>query len=224
VRKFQKKYADQDDEERQMILRVIGSKNMKEMGGGFVKDAPAASVEPNPLAPIPSIVREKPAKVIGTNPSKLEQRTAEQLEVDLLLEAEDDAVLLEDMKAKLSQVDELTGKPCEEDTLLYAVPVCAPFGALHGYKYKAKLTPGTQKKKGAICQTCIKGFSKQSTSGVEKELLRAIPLSELTGCLVGNVKLWLPGLQDIRLEEKSVRKKAAKVVQAFEAVLRETAP
>ena len=41
--------------------------------------------------------------------------------------------------------DLLTGCPSERDTLLYAVPICAPYTALTSYKFKCKLTPGNQK-------------------------------------------------------------------------------
>jgi hypothetical protein len=43
-------------------------------------------------------------------------------------------------------VDSLTGAPLPHDTLLFAVPVCAPYNALSGYKFRIKLTPGTQRK------------------------------------------------------------------------------
>uniref|UniRef100_A0A8C2T320 Ribosome quality control complex subunit NEMF n=1 Tax=Coturnix japonica TaxID=93934 RepID=A0A8C2T320_COTJA len=48
-------------------------------------------------------------------------------------------------------LDSLTGQPHAEDILLFAVPICAPYTAMTNYKYKVKLTPGTQKKgKGTV--------------------------------------------------------------------------
>jgi len=44
----------------------------------------------------------------------------------------------------------LTGKPLPTDILLYAIPVCGPFSAMKDYKYKVKVTPGTEKKGTAI--------------------------------------------------------------------------
>ena len=36
---------------------------------------------------------------------------------------------------QLSVLDSLTGCPLEEDGLLFAIPVCAPYQALTNYKY-----------------------------------------------------------------------------------------
>jgi len=45
--------------------------------------------------------------------------------------------------------------PREDDVLQFAIPVCAPYAALQGYKYKVKLTPGGVKKgKGACVCSC----------------------------------------------------------------------
>ncbi len=55
-------------------------------------------------------------------------------------------------RSRLSSLDQLTGLPAAPDTLLYAVPVVAPYSALGSYKYRAKLTPGNQKKGKAAKQ------------------------------------------------------------------------
>ena len=54
--------------------------------------------------------------------------------------------------ADLGLIRQLTGLPAAPDTLLYAVPVVAPYSALGSYKYRAKLTPGNQKKGKAAKQ------------------------------------------------------------------------
>lgn len=60
--------------------------------------------------------------------------------------------LADDEKEKLSELDSLTAKPYADDILLYAVPICGPYNALQGYKYRVKLTPGTAKRgKGMFC-------------------------------------------------------------------------
>ncbi|TPP61476.1 Nuclear export mediator factor NEMF [Fasciola gigantica] len=46
----------------------------------------------------------------------------------------------------LHLMDTFTGKPCEDDVLLYALPVCGPYSALTNYKFKVKLTPGNAKR------------------------------------------------------------------------------
>ena len=44
------------------------------------------------------------------------------------------------------ELDALTGQPLPTDVLLYALPVCGPVGALAGFKYRVKVTPGQMKK------------------------------------------------------------------------------
>ena len=46
----------------------------------------------------------------------------------------------------------LQGMPREDDVILYALPVCAPYAVLAAYRYKAKLTPGSQKRGKAARQ------------------------------------------------------------------------
>ncbi len=51
----------------------------------------------------------------------------------------------------MSEIDALTGKPTDKDTVLFAVPMCAPYISLLPCTYKVKLQPGTQRKgKGMI--------------------------------------------------------------------------
>lgn len=78
--------------------------------------------------------------------------TAEQREIAALLAEENVEVLDPEDRDRLTQLDSLTGAPKPDDVLLFAVPVCAPYSALQGYKHKLKLTPGTQRKGKAARQ------------------------------------------------------------------------
>lgn len=46
----------------------------------------------------------------------------------------------------------LQGIPRDEDGVLHALAVCAPYPVLAGYRYKVKLTPGGQKRGKAARQ------------------------------------------------------------------------
>ena len=70
--------------------------------------------------------------------------TAEQQEIAALLAEENVEVLDPEDRDRLTQLDSLTGEPRPDDVLLFAVPVCAPYSALQGYKYKLKLTTQRQ--------------------------------------------------------------------------------
>lgn len=56
---------------------------------------------------------------------------------------------------RLEDIDAVTGQPRVDDVLLYALPMCAPYGAVQNHKYKAKLNPGTMKKARAYCPTVV---------------------------------------------------------------------
>lgn len=83
---------------------------------------------------------------------------AEQQEIAALLAEENVELLDPEDRDRLTQLDSLTGAPSSDDVLLFAVPVCAPYSALQGYKHKLKLTPGTQRKGKAarqVRQACL---------------------------------------------------------------------
>ncbi len=60
-------------------------------------------------------------------------------------QAAEEAVLKE-MLESAGEVSFLTGIPKAADTLLYAVPMCAPYCSITNYKYKVKLQPGTMRR------------------------------------------------------------------------------
>ncbi|KAI8424753.1 hypothetical protein MSG28_006701 [Choristoneura fumiferana] len=89
---------------------------------------------------------------------------------------------------------QLTGCPFAEDELLFAVPVVAPYSALHNYKYKVKLTPGNSKR-GKAAKTAVQVFIRDKTcSPREKDLLKAVKEENVARNFPGKVKLSAPQL------------------------------
>ena len=86
----------------------------------------------------------------------------------------------------------MTGQPHEDDILLFAIPVCAPWTALQKFKYKVKLTPGSLKK-GKAAKSCLSSFLglASSSDGREKELelINSIQETELITQILGKVKI-----------------------------------
>ena len=84
---------------------------------------------------------------------------------------------------QLCAQDTLVTCPTDGDSLLFAVAVCAPYSVLAGYKYKVKLTPGTQKK-GKAAKQAAALFSAAAASQRERELILAMPLDDTVrdGC------------------------------------------
>ncbi|CAG9466235.1 unnamed protein product [Pedinophyceae sp. YPF-701] len=127
-----------------------------------------------------------------------------------VLENEGEEVLHDAERERLTQLDLLTGVPREADVLLHAIPVCAPYSALQGYKYRLKVTPGTQKK-GKAGRQAVE-FLTKGVDGVtarERELIKAVTDAELVATMVGNAKLSMPGMAKLQTAAKRAKKKAA---------------
>uniref|UniRef100_A0A8C6J6N9 Ribosome quality control complex subunit NEMF n=1 Tax=Melopsittacus undulatus TaxID=13146 RepID=A0A8C6J6N9_MELUD len=91
-------------------------------------------------------------------------------------------------------LDSLTGQPHPEDILLFAVPICAPYTAMTSYKYKVKLTPGTQKK-GKAAKIALHNFMQsKEASAREKDLFRSVKDTDLSRNIPGKVKVSAPHL------------------------------
>uniref|UniRef100_A0A8C0FBA6 Ribosome quality control complex subunit NEMF n=1 Tax=Bubo bubo TaxID=30461 RepID=A0A8C0FBA6_BUBBB len=91
-------------------------------------------------------------------------------------------------------LDSLTGQPHPEDVLLFAVPICAPYTAMTNYKYKVKLTPGTQKK-GKAAKIALHNFMQsKEASAREKDLFRSVKDTDLSRNIPGKVKVSAPHL------------------------------
>ncbi|XP_062824787.1 ribosome quality control complex subunit NEMF [Anolis carolinensis] len=194
LKKIKEKYKDQDEEDRELIMKLLGSagSNKEEKP----KKAKKGKGNQEPSKKQPQKPRKKPEKGV-----RIEELTPEM-----------EAVALEDPpdeKEELDQdqhtheegdtfFDSLTGQPHQEDLLLFAVPICAPYTAMTNYKYKVKLTPGTQKK-GKAAKTALHNFmqSKEATSR-EKDLFRSVKDTDLSRNIPGKVKVSAPNLLNMK--------------------------
>lgn len=193
LKKMKDKYKDQDEEDREMMMKILGSagstKEEKTKKGkkGKAKEEPVKKVPAHQKA----AAKPKP---------ETSSRTSENMEDpaggDQEKELEDvDNPAVEDSENLL---DSLTGLPHPEDVLLFAVPVCAPYTALSSYKYKVKLTPGTQKK-GKAARTAVLSFMKGKDAGArEKDLFRSVKDTDLSRNMPGKVKVSAPNLQAVK--------------------------
>ncbi|CAB3248697.1 unnamed protein product [Arctia plantaginis] len=177
--KKMKKYKDQDDEDRALMMQLLQAPTP----GREKKKAQKKAAAPQ---------KSKGGK--GT--PKIPQPAP------LILEAESDAEEPEpDAEADQTGPDadaemlcQLTGCPFAEDELLFAVPIVAPYSALHNYKYKVKLTPGGSKR-GKAAKTAVQVFLRdKACSGREKDLLKAVKEENIARNFPGKVKLSAPQL------------------------------
>jgi hypothetical protein len=100
--------------------------------------------------------------------------------------------------------------PKPEDTLLYAIPMCGPYSVFGNWKYKMKLTPGTQKKGKAVKQAIEVFMRNKDLQAAEKSLMKALTDPEMVAIMIGDVKLSTPGLQQIKTSQRGQKKAKAK--------------
>jgi len=215
MKKLQK-YADQDEEDREFRLRLLGGKPRNE--GLFTQ-----KVEEDAQDEAPKIRDDSERKCFHCHEvghlkedcPRLRKKTSV-----VEVEREADAVPI-DMQA---QLDVLSGKPFSEDEVLGAMAMCGPYTAVQNFHFKVKITPGSMKK-GKLAQMAMRMFqtenpdipSKYVPDGSKNESLkewrdcaRAIPDDSLIAALVANAKISSPGVQKIQVAMKKEKKKQAK--------------
>merc|ERR1712137_564950 len=110
-----------------------------------------------------------------------------------------------------STLDELTGKPFDDDVLICGIPMCGPYSAVKDFKFKVKLTPGNSKT-GRAVSTSMNVF--KNTTGVtpqQKDLISAVHDTESMLQMIGNVKVSTPGLANLSKQKgKNQKKKKGK--------------
>ncbi|NXO41233.1 NEMF factor, partial [Locustella ochotensis] len=199
MKKMKEKYRDQDEEDRELIMKLLGSagSNREDKGKkgkkGKTKEEAAKKQQQKtkPLRRVAGGGKETlPAGILHEAQEPGLDELQEEKE-----EQDQEQPGLEDSEALL---DSLTGQPHPEDILLFAVPICAPYTAMTNYKYKVKLTPGTQKK-GKAAKIALHNFMQsKEASAREKDLFRSVKDTDLSRNIPGKVKVSAPHLQNMK--------------------------
>eukprot|EP00062_Callorhinchus_milii_P004389 gi/632942687/ref/XP_007886544.1/ PREDICTED: nuclear export mediator factor NEMF [Callorhinchus milii] len=201
LKKIKEKYKDQDEEDRELMMKLLGAAGSSKEAKG--KKGKKGKTKEDCLK---KIHQKGKIALKGANVKLKGQAVyvVTHLEADGALEATATAEDQEDQEEHEQDqqaveegqnlLNSLTGQPHLEDVLLFAVPLCAPYTAMTNYKYKVKLTPGTQKK-GKAAKTALHSFmhSKDSTSR-EKDLFRSVKDTDLSRNIPGKVKVSAPNL------------------------------
>ncbi|XP_068110271.1 ribosome quality control complex subunit NEMF [Hyperolius riggenbachi] len=198
MKKMKEKYKDQDEEDREIFMQLLGSagssKDEKAKKGKKGKEKEEAKKQQQKGKG--GNRGNRPVKKEGSGSTEV--FITQDLE-DMTLEEQPDEKDDADQEAQASEeaenlLDALTGQPDGEDILLFSVPVCAPYTALINYKYKVKLTPGTQKK-GKAAKMALNSFMhSKEASAREKDLLRSVKDTDLSRNMPGKVKVSAPNL------------------------------
>ncbi|XP_022701021.1 nuclear export mediator factor NEMF homolog [Varroa jacobsoni] len=209
-RKIKQRYGDQDEEERQLKMKLLASagkhnetsavtkntttdeksfKNMpsaEEFLGGDETDGTRVNArEWDPQ-------RHKGEIKATEEANKESEKDNDADDEGATDDTDDDASPTDDFTAILNS---LTGVPVEDDVLLYAVPICAPYSTIINYKYKVKLTPGINKR-GKAAKIALNMFQHdKSSTQREKDLLRAAKDQDVARNMPGRVKMSAANLQ-----------------------------
>uniref|UniRef100_A0ACD5Y6R5 Uncharacterized protein n=2 Tax=Avena sativa TaxID=4498 RepID=A0ACD5Y6R5_AVESA len=230
LKKIKEKYAEQDEEEREIRMALLASsgkasqKNKPSQDGEetTAKQSKPSTGEDDSLkicykckksghlsrdCPESTSVVDSTDSNVGRSRDGMD-KTAAPVGGSIAMDDDEIHELGDEEKEKLIDLDYLTGIPLPSDILLYAVPVCAPYNALQTYKYRVKITPGTAKK-GKAAKTAMSLFMHiPDAANREKELMKACTDPELVAAIVGNAKITAPGLTQMKQKQKG--KRAAK--------------
>ncbi|XP_064599750.1 ribosome quality control complex subunit NEMF-like [Liolophura sinensis] len=227
LKKMKEKYADQDEEERQLRMEILASggaqkedKRKKKKGKN---KAPPEKVKVQNvqqqqkvkqhllLQQQAELARQQQASLSGvTEEFARDQNTLETLssvKPSQIVKHEEDSESEDEQTGKeedKSQADDthilnlLTGIPVPEDEILFAIPVCAPYQAINSYKYKVKLLPGSTKK-GKATKTAMNMFMhEKGATAREKDVLRIMKDVDMSRNIPGKVKVSAPNLHKQR--------------------------
>ncbi|XP_072895740.1 ribosome quality control complex subunit NEMF [Hemitrygon akajei] len=198
LKKIKEKYKDQDEEDRELMMKLLGSagpsKDEKVRKGkkGKTKEPLKKQQEKKQTLKEASNIQSKAHDLqavthhmaeVTLEGTPVEDQQEEEPEQDLQASEESENLL-----------SSLTGQPHPDDVLLFSIPFCAPYTAMTNFKFKVKLTPGTQKK-GKAAKTALHNFlhSKEALQR-EKDLLRSVKETDLSRNIPGKVKVSAPNL------------------------------
>ena len=236
IKKMKEKYAEQDQDERDLRMKLMGTKDVKgfdmqkhqELVSGFVAKeeeetevtAEGVSEEPTQVEAVeepemidtetkPEDEGEETKEALGEEEVKSQQDVDEEAEIAKLIKEEDISLVPENVD--VSEIDKLTGNPKASDEVLFAVPMLAPYSTINTFKFKAKILPGTQKR-GTAQKTIRSLFLAQSNKQAlqEQHMIKAVSDTEMTMTLINSCRVMAPGLQKIQQQSKQDKKSKAK--------------
>ncbi|MFH4974566.1 hypothetical protein AB6A40_001275 [Gnathostoma spinigerum] len=159
--KIKRKYGDQDDEERELRMMLLGSRGVQQKTD-LDEDKNAQSfANAKKLADL-CLHEEAERVTVRQQSSDATERQKDNLKEDEVEEELDEADIALMTEEEIKMLDSLTWRPLAEDTLLYPLVVVAPYQTMHNFKYKVKLTPGTSKR-GKAAKSAIALFQRDKT-------------------------------------------------------------
>lgn len=186
--KKMKKYQDQDEDERRIALALLGAKPVAQAASNSTGENQGETSEGT----------QDDGGEGRSNDRKLRKQQEERQETMWLMDEEGLLELdkLEEETVKILGM--LTAVPSKEDTVEYAMPVCAPYSALSQYRYKAKVMHGNSKR-GKAYRAAAMVFVKQAEKDLDnlkedRDAMRLCPEADGVRNMLGNVHIMGPGM------------------------------
>merc|ERR1712137_114451 len=189
MKKMKTKYKDQDEEERALRMKILASAGKPE--------------ESDPKEDNEDEEEEVDSTTERKELTEAEQKELEEYRTKMKEEREETLqALTSEQMSNVSLLDELTGKPLEDDVLSCAIPMCGPYAAVKDFKFKVKLVPGNLKT-GKAVQTSLNVL--KNTNGItpqEKDLITSMNDSECMLQMMGGVTVATPGFSNLSKKNK----------------------
>jgi len=181
-KKLQKKYRDQDDEERELRIKLLASAGKKQNQQSTTpKATPAERKERKPEAQ-----KTPKAKETTENEDDPEQTTQE--------------------SSEFHAIDYFTATPKDDQQYLHALPVCFPTSAFAQARFRIKLIPGNVKKGKAVkAAVALLTGTGACPTGHLRDLMRAVPEMEMINVMPAKVALGVSAHETAKAVRKSSR-------------------
>jgi predicted ribosome quality control (RQC) complex YloA/Tae2 family protein len=172
------RYAHQDEEDRELALSLLGA-----------NISPSTASDPTTAEGKKETPEERNARLREQHRRAQAAGLEEEARRHGGDEGADDQE--EEHEIATTPLDAFVPDPYDDDVLLDAIPVCAPWGAMGRFKYRAKMTPGAQKRGKAVRDVWSGWLAEKSRmKGKEKELVAGWREQEVVACVcVGKVKV-----------------------------------
>lgn len=217
LKKIKEKYRDQDEEERQLRMEILGSIPKKKVKGGkdglpisLAQQSGTKPVTNSKLGKLSSEVQALRLDGVVKDPNILEERVSEEEKQNDTIEQEvkSDEESDEEVEISTTTQDDLelletfTGQPLSDDVLLFSLPFCAPYSAMQNFKFKVKVMPGTNRR-GKAAKTALQLFLKEKTATQrEKDLIKSLKDQDISRNLPGKIKIAASNLTSVKGKHK----------------------
>jgi len=193
MKKMKEKYKDQDDEDKELAMQILqktskedSKKNRKKVERQKAEERKKKNLELN---------RQRMERNRNAAQNKMAAAAAASAASGNLGDSENEdaedggAGKQPGVNVDTEILDSLTGIPMTEDSLLFAVPVVGPYSTMVNYRFKVKVTPGSNKR-GKAAKTALNVFlSDKAAMSRDKDLLKSVKDQDIARNLPGKVKV-----------------------------------